>query len=208
MSKRYKNIHMTLSLLKFLVGLGVLVLVVLYIDPFQDPQTGVLIGSIGLLFAIWGGVYFVFYYAGLWWSDRKVHLISRFAYRASLLVAIYLLSNILFLVLELRNPVNGVIILAIFALLYRFLFHRPQPTAQASTSIDMIINPSKEVELVEKEEKIKPKKTTITNKKVKTKGKKKGEVDKSGNISENKKVFKKTKIKEDPNTIEIDDLIE
>jgi hypothetical protein len=171
----------------------------MYIDPFQDPQTGVLIWSIGLLFMIWWGVYFVFYYAWIWWSDRKIHLISRYAYRASLLIAVYILSNILFLVFELRNPVNGAIILAIFVLLYRFLFHRPQPTIDASTSIDMIISQPAQEGIVEE---IKPKKMTLTTKKVKTKTTNKPKI----KIEENKKVFKIPQ-EEDSNEIEIDDLI-
>jgi hypothetical protein len=137
MSRWYKNIHIGLSLFKLIVGLVVLVLVGLYIDPFQDPETGVIIWSIGLLFFVWGAAYFAFYFAWLWWSDKKVHLISSYAYKASLLIALYLLSNIILIVIELRSPANGLIVLILFWLLYWFLFYRPAP--EQHTSIDMII---------------------------------------------------------------------
>jgi hypothetical protein len=117
--------------------LVVLVIVAQTIDPFQDPETWVLIWSLGLLFFVWWACYFVFYYAGLRRSDKKIHLVSSFAYKVSLLIALYLLSNILFLMFEFRSLVNGGIILLIFISLYLFLFHRPDP--QQSTSIDTIV---------------------------------------------------------------------
>lgn len=137
MSKIYKNIHIILSLFKLLVGLTVLIVVWLYIDPFQDPETWVIIWSIGLLFFVWWFSYFVFYLLGLRLSDKKVHLISSYSYRASLVIALFVLTNIVLLMIEFWSTTNGLLILLVFGLSYRFLFHRPVPLEH--TSIDMIV---------------------------------------------------------------------
>ncbi|HMY80249.1 MAG TPA: hypothetical protein PLW93_04940 [Candidatus Absconditabacterales bacterium] len=127
---------MILSAIKLLIGLVVLVLVGVYIDPFQDPQVGVIIGSVGLLFFVWGLSYFVLYICGIKRSDKKLTYISNFSYKTSLLIALYMLSNIILLVLEAWSVTNGVIILILFAALFWFLFFKP--SSERYTSLDMI----------------------------------------------------------------------
>ncbi len=133
-----RNIYHILSIIKLIIGLLVLVIVYIYIDPFQDPETGVIIGSIGLLFLARGGTYFIFYAAGLQWSDHKVQLISSHAYKLSLLVALFFLTNIVFLVVEFWTVTHSLIILLIFWSVYRLIFHKPLP--EHHTSIDMVIS--------------------------------------------------------------------
>lgn len=135
-TKRYLSPYHIISFVKLIIGIAVLVVVYHYIDPFQDPQTGIIIGSIWLLFFIWGLSYFIFYAAGLRRSDKKLKLIMSQAYKLSLLVALFFLTNIVFLVIEFRSFTNSFITLVLFALLYRVIFHRPLP--EEHTSIDMI----------------------------------------------------------------------
>ena len=135
--KRYNSAYHIISLAKMLVGLGILVVVYQYIDPFQDPETWIIIWSVWLLFFIRGFSYFVFYAAGLRRSDNKVKLIMSHAYKLSLLVALFFLTNIVFLVIEFWSFTNSLITVIIFWSIYRVLFHRPLP--EQHTSIDMII---------------------------------------------------------------------
>ncbi|MFA7284856.1 MAG: hypothetical protein WC004_03455 [Candidatus Absconditabacterales bacterium] len=131
-----RNIYHTLSLIKLIIGLVVLVIVYQYIDPFQDPETGVIIGSIGLLFLLWGTSYFVFYFAGLRRSDHKIQLIASHAYKLSLLVALFFLTNIVFLVVEFWTALHSFVTLIIFGAIYWFIFHKPLP--EQHTSIDFL----------------------------------------------------------------------
>jgi hypothetical protein len=136
MSKRNTTLHIGLSILKLIIGLVVLVLVGMYIDPFQDPQTWVILGSIWLLFFVRWLSYFVFYYAGVYRSDKKLSLLSSFAYKASLLLALYVLMNIILIIIEFRTIINGILIALLFVALYRFLFYGPKP--EEKISIDMV----------------------------------------------------------------------
>jgi hypothetical protein len=136
MSKRNTTLHIGLSILKLIIGLVVLVLVGMYIDPFQDPQTWVILGSIWLLFFVRWLSYFVFYYAGVYRSDKKLSLLSSFAYKASLLLALYVLMNIILIIIEFRTIVNGILIALLFVALYWFLFYGPKP--EEKISIDMV----------------------------------------------------------------------
>lgn len=136
MSVTRRNIYHTLSLTKLIIGLVVLVIVYQYIDPFQDPETGVVIWSIGLLFLLWGASYFVFYFAGLRRSDHKIQLIASHAYKLSLLVALFFLTNIVFLVVEFWTVTHSFIALIIFGAVYRLIFHKPLP--EQHTSIDFL----------------------------------------------------------------------
>ena len=136
MSKRNTTLYIRLSLFKLIVWLVVLVLVWMYIDPFQDPQTWVILWSIWLLFFVRWLSYFIFYYAGVYRSDKKLHFLSSFAYKASLLLALYMLTNILLIIIELWTFINGFIITILFWLLYRFIFYGPKP--EEKVSIDMV----------------------------------------------------------------------
>lgn len=131
-----RNIYHTLSLIKLIIGLVVLVIVYQYIDPFQDPETWVIIWSIGLLFLVRGTSYFIFYFAGLRRSDHKIQLIASHAYKLSLLVALFFLTNIVFLVVEFWTAAHSLIALMIFAAVYWLIFHKPLP--EQHTSIDFL----------------------------------------------------------------------
>lgn len=136
MSRRNTTLHIGLSILKLVIGLVVLVLVGMYIDPFQDPQTWVILWSIWLLFFVRWLSYFVFYYAGVYRSDKKLSLLSSFAYKASLLLALYVLMNIILIIIEFRTIINGILIALLFVVLYWFLFYGPKP--EEKISIDMV----------------------------------------------------------------------
>lgn len=132
----FKNIFHTLSLIKIVIGVIVLTLVGLYIDPFQDPQTGIIIWSIGLLFVCRWVSYFIFYLYGVKRTDHKLHLIASSSYKSSLLIALYILTHIIFIIIEFRSLSHAFILTVLFIWLYRFLLYWPKPDKHMS--IDMI----------------------------------------------------------------------
>lgn len=85
---------------------------------------------------MWGASYFVFYFAGLRRSDHKIQLIASHAYKLSLLVALFFLTNIVFLVVEFWTVTHSFIALIIFGAVYRLIFHKPLP--EQHTSIDFL----------------------------------------------------------------------
>lgn len=131
-----RNIYHTLSLIKLIIGLVILIIVYQYIDPFQDPETWVIIWSVGLLFLLRGTSYFIFYFAGLRRSDHKIQLIASHAYKLSLLVALFFLTNIVFLVVEFWTVTHSLFALVIFGAVYWLIFHKPLP--EQHTSIDFL----------------------------------------------------------------------
>ncbi len=132
----FVHIYHTLSLIKILVGIVVLILVGMYIDPFQDPQTGIIIWSIGLLFLIWWVSYFIFYFFWVKWTDHKLQMIASSSYKSSLLIALYMMTNIIFIIVEFRSIFHALILTFFFVWLYRFLFYWPKP--EKHMSIDML----------------------------------------------------------------------
>lgn len=122
MQNTSKNIFHTISVIKLLAGIVICFLVYSYINPFEDPTSGVSVWLIGALFVIWGLFYFVFYAILYYSSDKKLHIISRQSYIASLIVSIYFTINLLLILLELRSYTNGIIILIIFASLFAIMF--------------------------------------------------------------------------------------
>lgn len=135
--------HTYLSLFKLLIGLFVMFLVGRYIDPFQDPETWVIIWSVGLMFFVWGLSYFIFYYASQYISDKKLHILSSQAYKASLLVALYILTNVVCIMIEFWSIYNGLLITALFVLLYWIVFFAPK--SEKNANIDMIVEHKEEV---------------------------------------------------------------
>lgn len=105
-----------------MVGLVVCFLVYSYINPFEDPTSGVTIWLIGILFVVWWLFYFIFYTILYHSSDKKLHIISRQSYVASLIVSVYFTVNFLLIILELWSYINGLIILIIFLSVFAILF--------------------------------------------------------------------------------------
>lgn len=122
MQSASKNIFHTISIVKLFAGLVICFLVYKYINPFDDPTSGVSVGLIWALFVIRWLFYFIFYAILYYSSDKKLHIISRQSYIASLIISIYFTVNLLLIILELWSYTNGIIILIIFISLFAITF--------------------------------------------------------------------------------------
>lgn len=132
----FKNSFHILSSIKIIIGIIVLILVGLYIDPFQDPQTWIIIWSIGLLFLCRWVSYFIFYLYGVKRTDQKLRSIASYSYKSSLLIALYILMHIIFIIIEFRSIFHAILLTLLFIWLYRLLLYWPKPNKHMS--IDMI----------------------------------------------------------------------
>lgn len=138
MSKTYRNIFHTISMVKLIVGLVICFLVYTYINPFTDPSAWVTVWLIGVLFVVRGLFYFIFYLLLYYGSDKKLHIISKQSYIASLIISIYFTINLLFVTLELRSYTNGIIILIIFTSLFAIIFTVDKKDKDSQIHIDSI----------------------------------------------------------------------
>ena len=82
-----------------------------YINIYQDPVVGLSLGFLSVFLFIWGLSYFIFLIVAKFFSSSYDHL-SSLCYKLSLIFGLFVMVNITFFLVEQRNVILGIVLLA------------------------------------------------------------------------------------------------
>jgi hypothetical protein len=121
------NFYKLGSLLKIILGTGILLIDYTMINVFEDPLIGIGLGLVGSFILARGVSFFIFFYAQELF--RRIELRDRNlsdSYKLSFLFGLYALINVLLLLLGSWNKWLGLALLVGFIVLQYFLFLEPK----------------------------------------------------------------------------------
>ncbi|MCX6825092.1 MAG: hypothetical protein NTY80_02595 [candidate division SR1 bacterium] len=110
------------SLIKFVLGLLILLVTYTSINVYEDPIIGISLGMLGLFIASRGASFYLFLAIQKFFREVSQERLIKDSYKLSLLFGIYVLINALFLLLGYRSKFLGLILLLGFIILQVLLF--------------------------------------------------------------------------------------
>lgn len=103
------------SLIKVILGLGIMVLTLTQLNVREDPEIAITMLLIATAVLSWGVAYFVFWGGQeLFLIDANKEEVQKLSYKCSLLFGIYSLINVILLVFLWRNTRWGLFFLLVF----------------------------------------------------------------------------------------------
>ena len=103
------------SLIKVILGLGIMVLTLTQLNVREDPEIAITMFLIATAVLSWGVAYFVFWGGQeLFLIDANKEEVQKLSYKCSLLFGIYSLINVILLVFWWRNTRWGLFFLLVF----------------------------------------------------------------------------------------------
>lgn len=110
------------SLIKFVLGLIILLITYMFINVYEDPVIGIWLVILWLFIAARGASFYLFLVLQKFFRDVSQERIIKDSYKLSLLFGIYVLINALFLLLWYRSKFLWIILLVGFIVLQVALF--------------------------------------------------------------------------------------
>ena len=115
-------IYHVISAIKFALGLAIMIIVYTSINIYEDPIIGIWFWFLWLFIAArWISFYLFLGIQKFYRRIEKIRLIKD-SYKLSLLFGIYVMINVALILLEYRNKIIGIVLLAGFILLQIALF--------------------------------------------------------------------------------------
>ncbi len=87
------NAYHISSVIKFIIGMMILISSVRFIDPWIDPSSSVIITSVWLILMIWWLGFYVYLLIMSLLSDKKYSYLASYAYKLSLITGAYAAVN-------------------------------------------------------------------------------------------------------------------
>ena len=115
-------IYHIISGIKFALGIGIMMIVYTSINIYEDPIVGLGFGFLWLFIAAWGISFYLFLGIQQLYRNVEKMILIKDSYKLSLLFGIYVMINVMLILLEYRNKVIGIVLLAGFILLQIALF--------------------------------------------------------------------------------------
>ena len=117
------------SLVKFVLGVGILLITYTSINVYEDPVIGIGLAMLGLFIAARGASFYLFLGIQKFFREISQVRLIKDSYKLSLLFGIYVLINALFLLLWYRSKFLWIILLVGFIVLQVTLFsEQKKPT--------------------------------------------------------------------------------
>jgi len=116
------------SLIKFVLGLIILLITYTSINVYEDPVIGIGLSILWLFIAARGASFYLFFVLQKFFRDLSPDRLVKDSYKLSLLFGIFVLINALFLLLWYRNKIIWIILLVGFILLQMALFSEQKKT--------------------------------------------------------------------------------
>lgn len=110
------------SLIKFVLGLLILLITYTSINVYEDPVIGIGLGMLGLFIAARGASFYLFLVIQKFFREISQTRLVKDSYKLSLLFGIYVLINALFLLWWYRSKFLWIILLVGFIILQVALF--------------------------------------------------------------------------------------
>ncbi|MFA6256534.1 MAG: hypothetical protein WC606_05185 [Candidatus Absconditabacterales bacterium] len=123
------------SLIKFVLGLLILLITYTSINVYEDPVIGIGLIILGLFIAARGASFYLFLGFQKFFRDLPKDRLIKDSYKLSLLFGIYVLINALFLLLGYRSKFLGLILLVGFIILQVALFSEQKKTTNEFPNI-------------------------------------------------------------------------
>ena len=116
------------SLVKFVLGVGILLITYTSINVYEDPVIGIGLVMLGLFIAARGASFYLFLGIQKFFREISQTRLIKDSYKLSLLFGIYVLINALFLLLWYRSKFLWIILLVGFIVLQVTLFSEQNKT--------------------------------------------------------------------------------
>ncbi|MFA7298457.1 MAG: hypothetical protein WC010_02310 [Candidatus Absconditabacterales bacterium] len=116
------HLYYLASLVKFVLGLLILLITYTSINVYEDPMIGIGLSILGLFIAARGASFYLFLALQKFFRDIPQERLVKDSYKLSLLFGIFVLINALFLLLGYRSKFLGLILLVGFIILQIALF--------------------------------------------------------------------------------------
>lgn len=116
------------SLVKFVLGVGILLITYTSINVYEDPVIGIGLFMLGLFIAARGASFYLFLGIQKFFREISQTRLIKDSYKLSLLFGIYVLINALFLLLWYRSKFLWIILLVGFIVLQVTLFSEQNKT--------------------------------------------------------------------------------
>ena len=87
------NIYHISSIVKFIIGIAILISSIKFIDPWTDPSSSVIIIGVWLILMIWWLGFYVYLLIMSLMSDKKYSYLASYAYKISLITWAYTTVN-------------------------------------------------------------------------------------------------------------------
>lgn len=110
------------SLIKFVLGVLIMIITYTSINVYEDPIIGIGLGMLWLFIAARGASFYLFLALQKFFRDVSQERLIKDSYKLSLLFGIYVLINALFLLLWYRTKFLWIILLVWFIILQVTLF--------------------------------------------------------------------------------------
>jgi hypothetical protein len=123
------------SLIKFVLGLIILLITYTSINVYEDPVIGIGLSILWLFIAARGASFYLFLVLQKFFRDLSPDRLIKDSYKLSLLFGIFVLINALFLFLWYRSKLLGIILLVGFILLQMALFSEQKKTTHEFPNI-------------------------------------------------------------------------
>ena len=123
------------SLIKFVLGVGILLITYTSINVYEDPVIGIGLGVLWLFIAARGASFYLFLALQKFFRDVPQVRLIKDSYKLSLLFGIYVLINALFLLLWYRSKFLWLILLVGFIILQVVLFSEQKKTTNEFPNI-------------------------------------------------------------------------
>jgi hypothetical protein len=123
------------SLIKFILGLIILLITYTSINVYEDPVIGIGLSILWLFIAARGASFYLFLVLQKFFRDLSPDRLIKDSYKLSLLFGIFVLINALFLFLWYRSKLLWIILLVGFILLQMALFSEQKKTTHEFPNI-------------------------------------------------------------------------
>lgn len=123
------------SLVKFVLGLIILLITYTSINVYEDPVIGIGLSILWLFIAARGASFYLFFVLQKFFRDLSPDRLIKDSYKLSLLFGIFVLINALFLFLWYRSKLLWIILLVGFILLQMVLFSEQKKTTHEFPNI-------------------------------------------------------------------------
>jgi Ca2+/Na+ antiporter len=116
------HLYSIASLIKLLLGIGIIGITYTSINVYEDPMVGIGLSMLWLFIASRGASFYLFFGIQKWFRDLPYDRLIKDSYKLSLLFGIFILINALFLLLWYRSKFLGLVLLIGFIVLQIVLF--------------------------------------------------------------------------------------
>ncbi len=123
------------SLIKFVLGVGIMLITYTSINVYEDPVIGIGLGILWLFIAARGASFYLFLGLQKFFREVSPTRLIKDSYKLSLLFGIYVLINALFFLLWYRTKFLWLILLVGFIILQVVLFSEQKKTTNEFPNI-------------------------------------------------------------------------